>query len=88
MITARDEIRPATWRLNLNNPSTTGQKSNLGDCNFAAATDALAATFQKTLRYVHTILVPRALQAWRHAPASFPQIKHRAGTVGREGLGH
>lgn len=85
MITARDEIRPATWRLNLNHPSTTGQKSNLGDCNFAAATDALAATFQKTLSNVHTL--PNSF-SWRHAPASFPHIKHRAGTVDREGLGH
>ena len=83
MITARDEIRPATWRLNLNHPSTTGQKSNLGDCNFAAATMRSLRLFR--ISNVHTL--PNSF-SWRHAPASFPHIKHRAGTVDREGLGH
>ena len=88
IITAIDEIRPANVVIKFKPPMDDRALSHLGDCNFAASTDALSATFQKTSGYVDTL--PDRF-SWRHAPASFPHIKHRvkhrAGAVRTRGFG-
>ena len=70
IITAIDEIRPANVVIKFKPPMDDRALSYLGDCNFAATTDALSATFQKTSGYVDTL--PDRF-SWRHAHASFPQ---------------